>query len=227
MKTIIIIPARGGSKGLPGKNIKKFNGKPLIAWTIEQSLSSNADKVVVSTDDKDIKKVSLRCGVEVCDRPKSLALDDSSVYEAIFYTLQYYEARGEVFNNIVLCEPTKPMRETKDINTAIELLNGIEKSIVSIVKAENNNPENCFKLGRRGILVSSDYNLKQRQSISDVYYPEGTIYGSHINTLREKRSFYHDQTYGYLVGRHKAIEIDYLSDFIACEALHKYYYLNK
>jgi len=225
MKTIIIIPARGGSKGLPGKNIRQFNGKHLIAWTIEQSLSSNADKVVVSTDDKYIKKVSLGCGVEVCDRPKSLALDDSSVYEAIFYTLKYYEDKGEKFDSIILCQPTNPMRETKDINTVIELLNGIEVSIVSIVKAENNNPENCFKLGRHGNIVSSDYSLKQRQSISDVYYPEGTIYGSHIDTLREKRSFYHDQTYGYLVGRHKAIEIDYLSDFIACEALHKYYYL--
>lgn len=112
---IAIVPARGGSKGLLRKNIKSLLGRPLIAWTIEQARSSRyIDKIVVSTDDKEIAKISKKYGAEVPFlRPKELARDDSPTIDAIMHAINWFEERGEYFDLVVLLEPTSPLRKKK------------------------------------------------------------------------------------------------------------------
>lgn len=221
MKTLIIIPARGGSKGLKRKNIKIFDGKPLIAWSIETSQKAHIDLVVVSTEDKEIAEISKKYGCDVCIRPVSLAQDDSSIYDTILYTL---DTLSESFDVVVLCEPTKPLREVRDIRTAIQIIeSGFASSVVSVVKAENNNPDNFFQINSKHLIEGNNYDLKQRQQASTIYYPEGTIYASLVSTLRKEKSFYHSDTYAYVVGKWKSIEIDELCDFVAAEAIHKKY----
>jgi len=117
-KILALIPARGGSKGLPGKNIKPLLGKPLIAWTIEQAKASKyVDRVVVSTDDDEIAEVAIRYGAEVPFlRPKELARDDSPTIDAILHALDFFSDKGERFDLLALLEPTSPLRDSEDID---------------------------------------------------------------------------------------------------------------
>ena len=121
-KILAIIPARGGSKGLPGKNVKPLLGKPLIGWTIEQALTSKyIDEIFVSTDSREIADVAETFGVQVPDlRPEELANDTASSMDFILYTLHLLEKRGKNFSYIVLLEPTSPLRDVMDIDYAIE-----------------------------------------------------------------------------------------------------------
>ena len=122
-KIIAIIPARGGSKGLPRKNILPLAGKPLIAWTIEQAKQSRyIDKVVVSTDDNEIAEISKKYGAEVVERPKELAMDESPTIDALLYTINWFENNNEYFDMIVLLESTSPLRDVEDIDECFEIL---------------------------------------------------------------------------------------------------------
>ena len=119
-----IIPARGGSKGLPQKNVKSLQGKPLIAWTIEQSLASkHLDQVIVSTDDKEIDAVSERFGVKApFVRPEALATDEARMVDVVLHAINWLENNDRIYDLIVLLQPTSPTRITEDIDNAIELL---------------------------------------------------------------------------------------------------------
>ena len=119
MKILAIIPARGGSKGIPRKNIKELNGLPLIAYTIKAALNSNIDRVIVSTDDQEIKEVSEKYGAEVMLRPSNLALDNTPTLPV----LQEIQARlEEPYDAVMTLQPTSPFRTSKHIN-AFELEN--------------------------------------------------------------------------------------------------------
>ena len=137
---LAIVPARGGSKGLPGKNIKELCGKPLVAWSIEAGLKSKyVDEVMVSTDDEKIAEISKKYGANAPFlRPSELASDTATTFDAVKHTIDYYknELKKE-FDYIVLLEPTSPLREVCDIDRAIEiLLESKADSIVGICKTE-------------------------------------------------------------------------------------------
>lgn len=138
---LAIIPARGGSKGLPGKNIKELCEKPLIAWSIEAGLRSKClDEVMVTTDCKNIAGVSKQYGASVPFlRPDELASDTATSFDAIKHTIEYYKNElNKEFDYIVLLEPTSPLRESSDINKAIEvLLDSDADSIVGICRTED------------------------------------------------------------------------------------------
>ena len=122
-KVLAIIPARGGSKGLPRKNIADLAGKPLIAWTIEASLNSKyITKTMVSSDDKEILDISVEYGAEIIKRPENLASDDATSESVVKHAIDCLEATGEVFDIVVLLQPTSPLRNSKDIDNAIELM---------------------------------------------------------------------------------------------------------
>ena len=111
---LAIIPARGGSRRLPRKNVRLLCGKPLIAYTIEAALSSKLiDRVVVSTEDEEIAEVSKKYGAEVLERPEELARDDSPTIDAVMHVLNWFEERKEFFDIVVLLEPTSPLRKEK------------------------------------------------------------------------------------------------------------------
>ena len=224
-----IIPARGGSKGLPGKNIKELCGKPLIAWSIESGLKSKyLDEVMVTTDSKDIANIAKQYGASVPFlRPDVLASDTATSFDAIKHTIEFYKNEfDKEFDYIVLLEPTSPLRETRDIDIAIEqLFNSNADSIVGICKTEDQNPAFLvFKNEKDFISGYENHDMKvlRRQDIKDVYFFEGTIYISKTDVLLNKKTFYHENTIGYVVPKYKSLEIDDIDDFIMVEAIMKH-----
>lgn len=230
-KTVIaIIPARSGSKGLPGKNIKELCGKPLIAWSIEAGLGSQyIDEVMVTTDSEEIAEVARKFGVSVPFlRPPELASDTATSFDAVNHAIDFYKRElNRSFDYIVLLEPTSPLREKEDIDKAIELLlsNSQASAVVGISKTESQNPAFLAKKDEHGFLVGyEDRKIKvlRRQDIGEVYFFEGSVYVSQTEALLTKKTFYHENTLGYEFPKWKSLEIDDLDDFIMAEALMKH-----
>lgn len=225
---LAIIPARGGSKGLPGKNVKELHQKPLIAWSIEAGLKSKyIDEVIVSTDYQDIADISKKYGANVPFlRPIDLASDTATSFEVIEHTINYYKKLNREFDYIVLLEPTSPLREISDIDSAIEMLyKSTADSIVGICKTEDQNPAFLITKDNENLIhgyKDSSMKVLRRQDIEDVYFFEGTIYISKLNVFVDKKTFYHDNTIGYEVPKYKSLEIDDIDDFIMVEAIMKH-----
>ena len=229
---LAIIPARGGSKGLPGKNIKALCEKPLIAWSIEAGLKSkHLDEVMVTTDYQNIADVSKQYGASVPFlRPDELASDTATSFDAIKHTIEYYKNElNKEFDYIVLLEPTSPLREASDIDKAIEvLLDSDADSIVGICRTEDQNPAFLVLKNEKSLISgyeNKEMKVLRRQDIKDVYFFEGTIYISKTNVLLDKKTFYHENTIGYEVPKYKSLEIDDMDDFVMVEAImeHKGY----
>jgi CMP-N,N'-diacetyllegionaminic acid synthase len=228
LSVIAIIPARGGSKGLPGKNIRPLLGKPLIGWSIEQALASQfIDEVVVSSDCPEIIEVSRKFGANVpFRRPKELASDNSNTMDALVHSLDWFEENNKSFDILVLLEPTSPIREVSDIDNSLNvLLSKKQGSVVSVCKTEGQNPAFCFKKNDDSkinpFLQIQPTNLR-RQEIEPVYFLDGTIYSSFTSSLRNKKSFYHDLTFGIEVPKWKSFEIDDIIDFLMVESVMKH-----
>jgi CMP-N-acetylneuraminic acid synthetase len=135
---IAIIPARGGSKGIPRKNIRLLAGKPLIAYTIEAAFTSKMDKVIVSTEDEEIAEISKKYGAEVIERPKGLAKDETPTIDVIFHVLEILKAKNYNPDIVVLLQPTSPLRNAEDIYNAIKLfLDSDCESVVSVCEVEH------------------------------------------------------------------------------------------
>ena len=228
-KILALIPARGGSKGLPGKNVRPMLGKPLMVWSVQHALEAGcADKIIVSTDSPEAADAAKAAGAQVPFlRPAALATDKASSADVIIHAVEFLEAKGEKFDTLVLLEPTSPLREPYDITAALDLMaeNPAARAVISVAKAEGSHPDFCVELNSGSKLIfrpgQAESVPKRRQEIRDLYYFEGTIYVSDIETFKARRTFVHDATLGYVVPRWKAVEIDELSDFICAEALLK------
>jgi len=227
-KILAIIPARGGSKGLPRKNIKNLAGKPLIAWTIELALKSRyLDRVVVSTEDKEIAKIARRYGAEVPFlRPKKYARDDSPTSEVINHAINWFKKRGENFDIVICLEPTSPLRREEDIDNAIEFfIKNINKadSLVSVGEIHLENPYIAKKIEKGYVkpLIKTHKNIYQRQQLLKTYFPYGVIYLSKIKTYQKYNTFYQKRTIPYFIERWQNYEIDDIWDFICVEAILK------
>jgi CMP-N,N'-diacetyllegionaminic acid synthase len=229
-RIIAIIPARGESKGLPGKNIKELCGKPLIAWTIEAGLGSQyIDEVVVSTDSEEITRVARTFGASVpFYRPADLSGDTATSFDVVKHALSFYKDElHKEFDYVLMLEPTSPLRDKVDIDSAIEQLlsNPQASAIVGICKTESQNPAFLAKKSNTNCLVgyeNKDMRVLRRQEISDVYFFEGSVYISHTETLLTRKTFYHECTLGYEVPKWKSPEIDDMDDFVIVEALMKF-----
>jgi len=226
IRVLTIIPARGGSKGLPGKNIKTLIDKPLIAWSIEQGLASKyVNEVIVSTDSEEIAEIAKLYGAHVPFlRPAHLAQDTSSTKDVIIHLIDELEKNGKFYDYILLLEPTSPLRESSDIDLAFEsLLNTPEaNSIVGVSRVESQHKAFCVKLTDKSFLRSeNNFKVLRRQELDDFYFYEGSLYISEIFTYKQKGNFYHDQALGYVIPKWKSFEIDDLTDLIVVEALLK------
>jgi CMP-N,N'-diacetyllegionaminic acid synthase len=220
-----LIPARGGSKGLPGKNIRSLCGKPLIAWTISAAKAASCiDRVVVSTDDAAIAEVARRAGAEVpFRRPSELATDTASSIDVIIHAVDALAQGGQAFDIVVLLEPTSPLRAASDIDEAVErLMQTGAGAVVSVCRAVNVHPAFMFHRdtdGRLRPFLDRQPTGLRRQDIDPVFFLDGTLYVSRVDVLRNKRSFYHDDTVAFEVPKWKSLEIDDVDDFIMVEAL--------
>lgn len=227
---LAIVPARGGSKGLPGKNIINLMGKPMLGWPIEAARNSQyIDKIIVSTDDQKIADVAAEQGAEVpFIRPADLATDDATTISVIEHALEYLKTRGDEFDYVVLLEPTSPLTETSDINFALEKLlknQDIADSIVGVSKIESTHPAFDVYVDEyekiQPYIGSGFSSTLRRQELSDLYYCEGSLYISTIQSLLKQKGFYHERALAYKVPRWKAFEVDDLVDFYCVEAIMK------
>lgn len=224
---LIVIPARSGSKGVIGKNMRELLGEPLISWSLKAAVASRfASYVLVSTDSEDIKNFALSKNVQVpFTRPLELAQDDSSSIDVVLHALNYLKVNEfEEFEYVALIEPTSPLRTAQDIDQAFANLLALPsaEAIVSVAKVESQHPDFLSTLNAEGFLLPyqpAGITHKRRQDLDDFYFPEGSIYISKVSTLVAKRSFYHEKTVGYILPRWKSAEIDDPEDLIVVEAL--------
>lgn len=224
---LALIAARGGSKGLAGKNIIDLGGKPLIAWTIGAALKSELiDYTIVSTDCDDISAVALQYGANLpFKRPSALGQDDSAIEDVIQHALSYLKERHQqVFDYVILLQPTSPFRNEHHIDEAIKKLvvdnDAGQKTLVSVVAAEEksfwlmqpnseDNIEFCFTEQKKGF---------RRQKAQKFYYPNGAIY---IAPGTDKfRGFYTEKTKYYVMDSGVSLDIDNQADLsMACSYL--------
>lgn len=226
MNLLTLIPARKGSKGLPGKNIRLINGKPLIAWSIEAAQNAFCvDDIFVSTNCEEIANVARTFGAIVPFlRPDELATDITPTAEVILHFIHQMESIGKSYTHILLLEPTSPLRDADDIDNAFNCLlkNPGATSIVGIGSSESQHPDFCVSLSPEGFIKSSNnFQVIRRQDISPMYYYEGSIYISEIGAFKKYGSFYHSRTLGFIFPKWKSFEIDDIVDFMVVETLLK------
>lgn len=225
---LVIVPARGGSKGIPRKNLMNLKGRPLVSWPISAALNSKyVDRIICSTDDDEIARVAISCGAEVPFlRPKELAIDETSTADVLLHVLDTLEANGETYDYLVLLEPTSPLTTAEDVNAGIELLESKHEffdSLVTVTQSISGHPDFTFNLGHDGLSLSSisgpGWKLRRRQEISKLYFVEGTFYGSKVSSFRDHSLFIQERTIGLKVPRWKSFEIDDLLDVIIIESI--------
>lgn len=189
MKTLYIIPARGGSKGIPGKNIKPLAGKPLIAYSVEvaRQLAPDCD-ICVTTDDLEIIATVENMGLKVpFVRPAELATDHSGTYEVLLHALNHYEEQGISYDRIVLLQPTSPFRTVDDVNNCLKLYTPDIDMVVSVKQASANPYYNAFETGENGFLHISkgEGNYTRRQDAPPVWEYNGAVYVINAQSLRK------------------------------------------
>ena len=228
-RVLAIIPARGGSKGLPEKNIRDMCGKPLIAWSVEKAkLSLYVDTILVSTDNQEIADIAVEYGAYVPFlRPAEYATDEASTYDVIRHALSYLsETAGKTFDYIVLLEPTSPLREDGDIDRMLESLVSQKAEFDSIISVGeiNEHPSIVKRLEGKNLVpfYGELTQTKRRQDNSPAYFPFGVAYISKTEALLEENTFYTERCTYFLIKRYQNCEIDDLYNFISAEATMKH-----
>ena len=225
MKILAVIPARGGSKRLPGKNTRQLNGKPLIQWSIEAALGVNdVSKVLVSTDCKEIAKISSRAGAEVpFIRPAELADDESKTVDVVRHAIDNCAKRGEKYDYILLLQPTSPLRNSEHIKASINFLQMKNAdAIVSVCKCEhsplwtNKLPIN-LSMDR---FVSDEIKCSRSQDLPTYYRLNGAIYLTNISCLYKENSlFLSSNMYAFVMESKCSADIDNELDFILADTI--------
>lgn len=223
MKVLAIIPARSGSKRLPGKNAKLLAGKPLIAHTINAALQSSCcDEIVVSTDCQEIADISLNYGATVpWLRPNELAKDSSDVIFAVIDLLERYSKIGRFFDSVILLQPTSPFRKSVTIRKAVEMHQETGNSVVSINKVSFK-PSWYREIDKDGNLTKVDAFLNNQENIDDspIYKLNGAIYIASTEQIITNKTFYSEPTKALLIeSQSESIDIDTSMDWALVEKL--------
>ena len=220
-----LIPARGGSKQVPGKNIRLLCGKPLLQYTAESALAARRlSRIILSTDDEEIARVGRRCGLEVPFlRSADLAQDDSPMLPVVQHALSWFEARGERFEAVCLLQPTNPLRRPEDIDGCIELLQrGSADAVVTILPVPHEyNPRWVYFRQEDGSLELSTGEsepISRRQSLPAAYHREGSVYVTRSDVITDSKSLYGKRVLGYLLESNRSVvNIDSLEDWQKAE----------
>jgi CMP-N-acetylneuraminic acid synthetase len=221
---LAIIPARGGSKGVPRKNVRELCGKPLIVWTIESAkVSTNIDMVVVSTDDEEIAEISRKAGAEVpFMRPAKLARDDSLAIDTYIYTIERLNNEfGFRYESFVTLQPTTPLRSVYDIDKSIKLFEDKQADSVISGRLLEHPAEWVYQLGSEGQILSSmdDDSRMNRQQGEKYYLPNGAVLILQYKMLKETRTYFSARTYSYIMPAERSIDIDTELDFRIAELI--------
>ena len=214
-----LILARGGSKGIPQKNIRILAGKPLIAWTIEAArLSQCISRIIISTEDDQIAEIArLFDGDVPFKRPDELATDDSPSIDAVLHAVRWLEAHENYYPEyIMLLQPTSPLRSAEDIQKAVQLMRESgSDSLVSVVLVEHH-PFWTYVIKTDGCIaqfVSKDQAYNNRQDLPPIYALNGAIYIARRGALLKYQSFFSETTQAYIMPQERSMDIDTLWDF--------------
>ena len=227
---LAVIPARSGSKGLPGKNIKPLCGKPLIAWTIERAQQSRyIDTIMFSTDSQEIANIAESCDLEIpLLRPAELALDTTSTLDVIRHAIDFYwQNFNKKYDYIVLLEPTSPLREPDDIdNMIVKLIDNQDHydSIVSLGVVKEH-PAIAKKIENNLVVpmcAELQIGATRRQDQLQGYYPYAVAYIIKTTTLLAEQTFYSNRNTYFIIKPYQQYEIDDIYDFLAIENIMKY-----
>jgi CMP-N-acetylneuraminic acid synthetase len=224
-RVVAVITARGGSKGIPGKNIAKVGGKPLIAWTIDAALSSSTlSRVLVSTDSREIAQVAVDCGAEVpFIRPAELATDEAPHIAVLEHAVQWLaEESHPLPDYLMTLQPTSPLRTASDIDRAVGIAEAHEAMAVVSVCETGHHPYLAKTVTQEGTLtdfIRKDVESLRRQDLPPVYALNGAIYLNRTESIRKDRTLLPKGTYAYIMPPERSLDIDapwdlYLADLV-------------
>lgn len=218
------ISARGGSKGVPGKNIRDLGGLPLMAWTIREAKSSAyLDRLVVSSDDEGILDVARSFGAETpFVRPPELARDDTPGVDPVLHAVE--ALAPEQYDYVVLMQPTSPLRTVADIDGCIQAcLDHGWPCLITVTEAEKS-PYYMFQMdegARMTPVISQERFHTRRQDLPRIFAPNGAVYVARCDWLARTRSYLTPETRGFEMPRERSWDVDELLDFEICELLLK------
>ena len=223
MQPLVIIPARGGSKGVPGKNIKVLNGKPLIMHTVDEALQVfPKERIIVTTDCQDtIKIVEERLPVPFV-RPEELSTDTSSSYDVILHAMDYAQSSGIDYDVVILLQPTSPFRSAKSIKEAMDMYTDDIDMVVSVKTSKANPYFTLFEENEEGFLQQSKSgNFTRRQDAPEIYEYNGAIYVMNAESLRSNAISKFKRVRKYRMSQYESLDIDTPLDWIIAESVVK------
>lgn len=220
--TLFVITARGGSKGLPGKNIKNLCGKPLIAYSIDVARAFTDDEnICISTDSEEIKQVVEKYGLKVPFlRPDYLATDTATSNDVLVHAVKFFKEQGREYKKLCLLQPTSPLRTVKDVEEAMELYRDNIDMVVSVMKSHA--PAVLCHEDEDGF-VQLVYNKKAagRQQLPDMYEFNGAVYVMNVQSLLEKGMGAFTKRVKYVMSKEHSVDIDDIYDFYQVESILK------
>lgn len=225
MEILVIIPARGGSKGIPHKNIKPLNGKALIYYTIDTARAITVDEnICVSTDDDEIIEVVERYGLKVpFKRPAELATDTAGTYEVLLHALNFYESEGKHYDAVLLLQNTSPFRKEEQVREALRLYTKDIDMVVSVKECAAN-PYYCvFEETSEGYLhvCKGDGNIFRRQDAPKVYEYNGAIYIINPEVLKTTHMHKMQKRVKYVMDDISSFDLDTMADWTMAEMMVK------
>lgn len=223
MKPLVIIPARGGSKGIPHKNIKPLAGKPLIYYTIDVARQIVPDiDICVSTDDPEIIKCVEEYGLKVpFVRPDELATDTAGTYEVLLHAVGFYEKQGRDYDTVILLQNTSPFRRAGQVKEAMKLYRNDIDMVVSVKECAAN-PYYCvFEENTEGWLhvCKGDGTITRRQDAPKVYEYNGAIYIINIKSLKQMPLHAFPHRVKYVMDSQSSLDLDTMFDWQMAEAI--------
>ncbi len=226
MKILYLIPARAGSKGLPGKNTKILGGKPLIVHSIDFALKNikKGDELCISTNDKEVLGIASDLGITIpFERPEELASDFATSYDVIMHAINHYADNDTFFDSILLLQPTSPYRNQDDFENLIESYDNEVDMVVSVKKAKENPYFTLFEENEFGFLGKSKKgDFQRRQDCPDVFAFNGSMYLIRVDSLKKNTFSGFKKIKKIVMPEERSIDIDTMADWILAE-----YYLNK
>lgn len=226
MRVLGVIPARGGSKGIPRKNIRALKGKPLLAYTAEAALSARRlSRVVLSTEEEEIAEIGRSYGLDVPFwRPSGLAADETPTLPVLQHAVACLEAVGDCYEAVCLLQPTNPFRRPEDIDRCIELLeqSGVDGVITVLPVPAEHNPHWVYFRDSDGLLHLSTGEkepIPRRQSLPPAFHRDGSVYVVRRDVLMEGNSIYGQRLLGYPLVSCETVNLDTLEDWDRAEAM--------
>ncbi len=226
MRVLGLVPARGGSKGIPHKNLRLLAGKPLLAYTAKAALGAKRlDRVLLSTDDPEIVELGQQCGLwSPFLRPANLARDDTPMFPVVLHALDWLQDQGEQYDAVCLLQPTSPLRRSSDIDGCIDLCeqSGADCVLSVLPVPDRHNPHWVYFLDEGGFMqlaLGDGEPVPRRQELPQAYHREGSVYVCRVEVMRRRGSLYGHQILPYMLTPAQSINLDEEADWQRAERL--------